>query len=169
MKEFLNFFGDKYFLDFRGPLRPGSREILARLEAFHPDMSFARPPAPARIPAGPDRWGKAREYADEKGAPRYCLHINGENFEWGPWQWEREAPEGGEIRAEMPGKIIAVAAQNGDSVEKDQTIIVMEAMKMEQNLKAPGSGTLTGLEVKIGDIVGAGDLLAEIREDTTPA
>jgi biotin carboxyl carrier protein len=67
------------------------------------------------------------------------------------------------IKAPMPGKIVRVLVNVGDTVEAGQGIAVIEAMKMQNELKAPGPGTVTSVAVKAGDTVIAGAVLAVIE------
>jgi len=68
-----------------------------------------------------------------------------------------------ELRAEISGTIIEVACNNGDMVSEGDTIIVMEAMKMEILAVAPCSGKVVEIRVKKEDVVGQDDLLAIIE------
>lgn len=74
-------------------------------------------------------------------------------------------PTGNAILAPMPGAILRVAASVGDTVEAEQTLVVMEAMKMEQPLKSPRAGVVAGVLVAVGDQVGDGDTLVMLAED----
>ena len=67
------------------------------------------------------------------------------------------------IVAKMPGKIIKIFAEVGDQVKKGQGLVIMEAMKMENELKAPVSGTVTAIHVKVADTVDAGTDLVMIE------
>jgi biotin carboxyl carrier protein len=67
-----------------------------------------------------------------------------------------------EIIAPMPGQIRAVNAIQGEEVEKGQTLLLLEAMKMEIRIQAPRSGTLVKLAVETGQTVEREQLLAEI-------
>jgi acetyl/propionyl-CoA carboxylase alpha subunit len=60
------------------------------------------------------------------------------------------------IRAQMPGKIIRISVKIGDIVEKGQSLLVMEAMKMENEIRAAQSGKVTTLKVTEGQIVETG-------------
>jgi len=62
----------------------------------------------------------------------------------------------------MVGKILKIEKQVGDAVEEDDVVIVMEAMKMEIPVVAPGSGKVKEIKVSVGQAVEAGDMLAEI-------
>jgi 3-methylcrotonyl-CoA carboxylase alpha subunit len=64
--------------------------------------------------------------------------------------------------APMPGRVIAVRAAEGASVLAHQTLVVIEAMKMEHAVVTPLAGTVTHLAVKVGQQVQRGDLLAEV-------
>ena len=66
------------------------------------------------------------------------------------------------IVAPMPGKIVRVLVQTGEVVRSRQPLIVIEAMKMENELRASGDGRVTRLHVKEGDSVEAGAQLVVI-------
>lgn len=69
----------------------------------------------------------------------------------------------GLLRAPMPGQIRALKVQVGEQVTQGQTVLIMEAMKMEIQVKAPFTGTVTRLEVREGDVVEREALLGEVR------
>ncbi|MEV4277390.1 acetyl/propionyl/methylcrotonyl-CoA carboxylase subunit alpha [Actinoplanes xinjiangensis] len=71
-------------------------------------------------------------------------------------------PTTGGLTAPMQGTIVKVAVQNGDEVAEGDTIVVIEAMKMEQPLQAPKAGTVAGLSVEPGATVTAGTVICEI-------
>ncbi|MDB5451577.1 MAG: methylcrotonoyl-CoA carboxylase, partial [Caulobacteraceae bacterium] len=73
-----------------------------------------------------------------------------------------DAAHGGDVRAPMPGRIVAVSAKTGDKVEKGATLLVMEAMKMEYALTAPVAGVVGGLTVSVGAQVEEGAVLATV-------
>ncbi|MGE5323332.1 MAG: biotin/lipoyl-containing protein [Actinomycetota bacterium] len=79
----------------------------------------------------------------------------------------RGADTGGEgpkkIVAPMPGKVVRILASVGASVEHGQGVIVIEAMKMQNELKAPKKGTVKKLNVTEGSAVEAGQPLAEVE------
>jgi biotin carboxyl carrier protein len=66
------------------------------------------------------------------------------------------------LTAPMPGRVIAVRAREGASVREHETVVVLEAMKMEHAVVAPLAGTLTRLAVAEGQQVQRGDVLAEV-------
>ncbi|MDB5444558.1 MAG: bccA [Phenylobacterium sp.] len=75
----------------------------------------------------------------------------------------------GQVRAPMPGKVTAVAVKAGDQVAKGQTILTLEAMKMEYALTAPFDGEVAELAAKVGDQVVDGALLAVLAAPRDPA
>lgn len=67
------------------------------------------------------------------------------------------------VTAPMPGKILGVKAQTGQAVTKGEAIIVLEAMKMENEIVAPSDGTIASINVSVGDSVEAGATLATLN------
>ena len=72
------------------------------------------------------------------------------------------AGAGEKVTAPMPGTILDVKASSGQSVSKGDVIMVLEAMKMENDIVAPCDGTVTSIVVKKGDSVQSGDTLATV-------
>ncbi|MBI4040811.1 MAG: acetyl-CoA carboxylase biotin carboxyl carrier protein subunit [Deltaproteobacteria bacterium] len=71
------------------------------------------------------------------------------------------------IVARMPGKIIKILTQVGDVVKKGQGLIIMEAMKMENELKAPTSGKVKSISVQVGATVETGTDLLHLESSST--
>ena len=67
------------------------------------------------------------------------------------------------IKTAMPGRIVRTLVVEGDTVAKGQPVVVVEAMKMENELKAPREGTVKRLAVSPGDLVEAGTVLVELE------
>ena len=68
-----------------------------------------------------------------------------------------------EIRAIIPGRIAAVAVTQGDAVEAGQTLLTVEAMKMQNELRAPRPGSVGLVRVAAGQTVELGDLLVVLE------
>jgi biotin carboxyl carrier protein len=66
----------------------------------------------------------------------------------------------------MPGTVVRVSVSEGEVVEEGQLLLVLEAMKMEQSVKAPHAGRVSSLPYGEGDLVPGGAVLAEIEEKT---
>ncbi|HSW41254.1 MAG TPA: acetyl-CoA carboxylase biotin carboxyl carrier protein subunit [Patescibacteria group bacterium] len=68
-----------------------------------------------------------------------------------------------EVRAIIPGRVVVVSVGPGDGVEAGEQILVVEAMKMQNELRAPREGIVERVEVTVGDTIEVGDLLVVIR------
>ena len=66
------------------------------------------------------------------------------------------------LKAPMPGLVLQITVAPGDTVEHEQSIMVLEAMKMENELRAPCSGIVTCVHAEVGDAVAKQALLMEI-------
>ncbi len=67
------------------------------------------------------------------------------------------------VSAPMPGKILAVKASAGQAVKKGDVILILEAMKMENEIVAPQDGTMASINVTSGQSVESGNLLATLN------
>ena len=68
-----------------------------------------------------------------------------------------------DVTAPMAGKVIDVKVNVGDTVNEDDDLIILEAMKMEMPIVAPAAGTVKEVKCKKGDSVGADDVLVIIE------
>ena len=66
------------------------------------------------------------------------------------------------VAAPMPGSIIALAVKAGESVKEGDVLLVLEAMKMENEITAPRPGVIGTVHVSVGETVSSGDPLLEI-------
>ena len=126
----------------------------------------------------------APEAADEEPLTRkdVVLEVNGKRFEVAAWVPEtagavatpksskprRSASNAGssagsgQVAVPMQGTIVKVLVEVGQEVAEGEAVVVLEAMKMENNINADKSGTVTELKVSPGDTVGAGDVVVVI-------
>ena len=78
-----------------------------------------------------------------------------------------EAPAGAQgsvvVTAPMPGKILGVKASAGQAVKRGQVLLILEAMKMENEIVAPQDGTVATINVAVGDSVEPGATLATLN------
>jgi pyruvate carboxylase subunit B len=109
-----------------------------------------------------------------QGRGRYTLWIDGYRFEAEALDERTRAirdvsaasagPVGpAPVRAPMPGLIVRVSVKVGDTVQAGQGIVVMEAMKMENELRATAAGTVKSVEVAPGTAVEKGALLVALE------
>jgi biotin carboxyl carrier protein len=73
--------------------------------------------------------------------------------------------EGGlaQVLAPMPGKVVRVLVEQGQAVEAGDGLVVVEAMKMQNELKSPKAGTVVELHAQVGATVNAGEVLAVVE------
>lgn len=87
-----------------------------------------------------------------------------------PRQWKRSGDAAGgqgraAILAPMPGKVVRILVAAGDAVEAGQGVVVVEAMKMQNEMKAPRAGRVAAIHVKENDSVVAGAVLVVIDSE----
>ncbi len=118
---------------------------------FEVDLAERDPPEGTRGPSSGDDGGERSGTGPTTGS-------SGSSD--GP---EAASPEGEEVTAEMQGTILEVAVAEGDAVERGDTLCVLEAMKMENDVVASRGGTVTGVFIVEGDSVDMGDRLVVIE------
>ena len=110
------------------------------------------------------------EPADPQGEP--AVHIGGQRHTYridDPRSLKARRSHGAghdgprPIKASMPGRVVRILVQTGDTVETNQGVVVIEAMKMQNELKAPKAGKVAEVRVSAGDTVVAGDVLAVVE------
>jgi len=106
---------------------------------------------------------------EERGAG-LVIHTGGNNWTakvTDPRQWRRrggtlEVEGRQQVVAPMPGKVVRLLAKAGDAVEAGQGLLVVEAMKMQNEIRSPKKGTVERLQVTEGQAVNAGDVLLTV-------
>lgn len=71
--------------------------------------------------------------------------------------------DAGGLFTQMPGKVVKLLANVGQKVEKGQTLLILEAMKMENEIKSNTNGTVKAIHVKAGDALENGVLMMEVE------
>lgn len=98
--------------------------------------------------------------------------VNGKNYNIAVTDGATGAPAGAgrhesadttAVKAQLPGKVIRVGVAEGDHVNNGDVLLVLEAMKMEVEVKAPVAGTVSSMAVKAGDQVAGGQELATLN------
>lgn len=107
----------------------------------------------------------------------YELLINGVGYNFSvetPFSLERKkmlAAQAGEsstilLKAPMPGKILEVMVETGDAVKAGDTLLILEAMKMQNAILASTKGIIKKVHVKVGDTTSKSDLLIELQKES---
>ena len=99
-------------------------------------------------------WVKSARFAAEVRDPRSLRSRRGKGA-------GTEGPQ--KVAAPMPGKIVRVLTKPGESVEAGQGVVVIEAMKMQNELKSPKKGTVSQILAQEGATVTAGEVLAIVE------
>ncbi len=150
--------------------------VSAASTGAHPEDGVADITAPAR----PDRSAATRLIGgrDRDGAQSVEVVVEGWRFEFLVEESERaelrsRASRAGqaagghsasvEIRAIIPGRVVSIAVAPGDHVDAGQALLVVEAMKMQNDLRAPRAGIVHSITVAAGSTVELGDILAVLR------
>ena len=76
---------------------------------------------------------------------------------------ERGRPKRRDVKISMPGRVVAVLAAQGDSVREGQPVLVVEAMKMQNELKSPQAGRVSRINYQAGEYVDAGAVLFTVE------
>jgi biotin carboxyl carrier protein len=86
----------------------------------------------------------------------------------GSFEGDERTPEGSlRVKAPMPGKVIKLAVREGEKVRRNQTLVIVEAMKMENEIQSSIDGVVKKVHVSVGDVVDADRILAEIEPKET--
>lgn len=127
---------------------------LERIDAYEPMPRYgeapAAAPAPVAAPAAP-----APAPAPAAPAPAPAAPV--------PAPAAAPATGATTVEAPMPGKILNIKVSAGQAVKFGETVIVMEAMKMETEIVAPADGTVAQILVKAGDAVDTGAALVTLN------
>lgn len=123
--------------------------LVERVDDFTPltRAGEAAPAAPASAPAAPAPAAAAPAAPAAAPAPAPAAPAPS------PAPAPAASGAGAAVKAPMPGSILSVTVQVGDTVAAGQTVLTMEAMKMENEIVAPAAGVVREVRVKKGDVV----------------
>ncbi len=153
----------------RSPRESHPYDIITSYESFHNHPSF---------PGCQSAMGRGLVKSKEHGAWKDFAWVNAQTRD-AHWYWigvdgetfARSRPKGGlqagskssgggdQVAAPVPGKVVKILVNPGDTVAKRQTVLILESMKMEFEVQAPKAGVIGALKVNPGDQVNADDLL----------
>src|SRR5699024_1825738 len=107
--------------------------------------------------------GKTRLFYELNGQPR-MNRIDDADSETAASRPQVDDSNPGHIGAPIPGMVVQVAVQEGEHVSKGDSLLSLEAMKMETGVAAPRNGTVARIHVSAGETVAARDLLFELED-----
>jgi biotin carboxyl carrier protein len=111
-----------------------------------------------------DVWDQDGTCVVDVGAERYVIHVEEQTRHIIRTKGGAGGGQGARtLVAPLPGRIVKIAVKPGDRIEKGATLLVIEAMKMENEFKAGASGTIAEVRVEAGQTVNGGDVLVVIR------
>ena len=111
-----------------------------------------------------DVWDEDGACVVDIGAERYVIHVEEQTrYIIRTKGGAGGGPGGRTLVAPLPGRIVKVSVKPGDRIERGATLLVIEAMKMENEFKAGASGTIAEVRVAPGQAVNGGDVLIVIR------
>lgn len=144
---------------------PGQWAIRVDGEAVEADAHMVRPGILSLLIGGQSHRVVLDPHAEEP-----ALLLGPERIKYGvedPRSLKARRRHGGSegpvtLRASMPGRVVRVLVEWGAQIEAHQGVVVIEAMKMQNELKSPKAGKVIELKVSAGDTVSTGDVLAII-------
>jgi biotin carboxyl carrier protein len=159
--------GAKHVVDFR---RDGSR-VFAAIDGRHCEVEVHKSAGSyllihnghvfdCRVEGRPES-GKAVDVL--VGTTHYAVTLVDPKRLRGASSAGAHADEAARIVAPMPGKVVRLLVAVGDQIEAGGGIVVVEAMKMQNELKSPKAGTVVALNVEAGATVNSGDVLAVVE------
>ncbi|HEY3999333.1 MAG TPA: biotin/lipoyl-containing protein [Candidatus Xenobia bacterium] len=86
----------------------------------------------------------------------------------GPARLSTHHAQSGEVLSPMNGQVVKILAQLGEQVEAGASVVVVEAMKMENEIRAPVAGRLARIDTAVGRTVAHGEALFEIHPEEAP-
>ncbi len=113
--------------------------------------------------------GKIYDIIINSNSSYYSVSVNGKSFKIERKSAQRilkekvEKPKKQDIRTSMPGRVVKVFVEEGSKVKEGQPILVLEAMKMQNEIKSPRSGIIITINPKAGDAVETGSLLFSVE------
>lgn len=108
--------------------------------------------------------GKSWHKIAKQNLPRKILHVDKTMDLYRGYKPSGLSAGGeGELLTQMPGKVVKIPVEVGQSIEKGQTLVVLEAMKMENEIKSSLSGTVKAIHVKEGQALEQGVLMMEVE------
>jgi len=158
--------GKQHRIDLTPAAEPGRWNVQLDGHTVEADAHFIRPGVLSLLLEG-----RAYRIVLDADLADPALHLDEHRITWqaeDPRSFQRRRRHAGTdgpvtLKASMPGRVVRVLVEHGDHVVAHQGILVIEAMKMQNELKSPKEGRISDLRVEPGDTVAAGEVLAVIE------
>lgn len=145
-------------------------------DAGYAVRSSAPPFAASVVRSGLSAWsvlidGKSYEARVELDNGEIHVEVSGERFRFGSGAERQQGGAGGRasgqsvVKAPMPGKVVKLLVASGETVTAGQGILLFEAMKMQNELRSPQDGVVTGLSVEEGQAIEAHETLFVVQSN----
>jgi biotin carboxyl carrier protein len=154
----------------RFEIRLGDRVVTVELNG---DSAVVAGEAVRATEVGPGEWqvtSEGRSHRVYVAGPREAPWIWHDGVAYRPdvvdprrTMRARRREVAGDLAAPMPATVRAIHVEPGDAVTRGQTLVVLEAMKMELPLRAPADGTVTAVACRVGDLVQPGVALVAVE------
>jgi biotin carboxyl carrier protein len=160
--------GKKVRVELAGTLNEGVMECMVDGRAMRVDVRLLEPGVMSLLIADPDAHGRQYRCVLDGdgvviGGRRYGFEVDDPRS----LQGRRGTGAGTDgprpVKAPMPGRVVRVLVEVGMEVEEGQGVMVIEAMKMQNELKAPKAGRVVRVGVVVGNTVGSGDVLVVVE------
>lgn len=160
--------GEKYEIEIR---REGEK-VFATVDGRAYDLDFSEPEPGVFLTKNDGKVTELFVSPRKRSSDPFQVQTAGDAYEINIIDPKRLRGSGGggehgdgaaEIRTAMPGKVVRLLLESGAEVAKGDGVLVVEAMKMQNELKAPKAGVVKEFKVTEGSTVSAGDVLAVIE------
>lgn len=95
---------------------------------------------------------------------RYAVDLEDERERAAAQAASQKQGKGGDLKSVMPGVVVQLLVAPGDQVEEGQPLLILEAMKMQNEIGAPAAGIVEQIRVTEGQAIGSGEKLLRIRD-----
>lgn len=166
MKLDIEIDGRTHRVELTPAAEPGRWTVQLDGEPVEADAHFVRPGVLSLLLEG-----RAHRIVLDADLAEPALHLDEHRIAWqadDPRSFQRRRRQAAAhgpvaLKASMPGRVVRVLVERGAHVAAHQGIVVIEAMKMQNELKSPKEGRVTDLRVIAGDTVASGQVLAVIE------
>ena len=166
MKIDIEIDGKSHRVDIAAAAEPGRWNVQLDGEPVEADAHFIRPGVLSLLLGG-----RAHRIVLDADLAEPALHLDEHRIAWqadDPRSFQRRRRHAAAhgpvtLKASMPGRVVRILVERGAHVAAHQGIVVVEAMKMQNELKSPKEGRVADLRVMAGDTVSSGQVLAVIE------